>query len=474
MGQIQVNCPTCGVLNEMPASLAGTTVECGGCGAPFQVAPLDPPPARRPSRARPSQRPAQRSSRGARERAGRAAGPRGRSRRPAGPPVGAITAVVLIAIIAVVGVLFGKSLIGSNSGDTGNGELPVADGGPANTNPRRVEPSRPGPKKGEVVRTTLAALVTSSHPPGTEVRFKAVIYPASLVQVTGMMGAGGRTFALALDRDAALFSRIRKFRTAVDSWVSSGLDRVASAIDDDETFIPRATELNEFLKEMNEGLKVEPSASACAVRLKGIERVAGQTEWRTVINEGPPSPEEFMKKWRKENPFRPGGPRGPALPESRPSAAEIREERAASIESIRVALLIRRSMLRRMLDQPSREYTAIVEKPVDIAVRTFAKGGRLAPKVFVKETGPYESTFAARYYGKTDILLTSRPSGATVTRNGALVGTTPVIIRDLKVGGRLEVELTLEGHEKQSRGIDVELSPNGCVRVNTMLWPKEK
>lgn len=475
MGQIRVNCPTCGVLNEMPASLAGSTVECGGCGAQFQVAPLEPAPAQRPSRARPQRRPASRTSRPQRERGGRAAGPRGRPRRQAGPPVGAIVAVSLIAVVALVGALFGKTLVRSLTGGSGNGETTVTDGGPKDTDDRPAEVVRPKRPTKEVVRTTLAELVRANHPPGTKVKFRAVIYPAGLVQVSGAMISGGPTFGLAMDKNAAVFTRLKKQKTDVDSWLRGGLKRIETSIEDDEKFVSRFKELNAFIQGLAEPFRIETSATACAVRLKGFTRVAGQAEWKTVINEGPPSPEDFMKKWREENPFpKADGPKIPNFPPDRPSNDEILKARADGVASIREALLVQQSILRRILAQPMREFSATVEKPVDIAARTFAKGGQLKPTVFVRETGPNEQTFATKYFGTTDILLTSRPPGATVTKSGRLIGRTPTLVPDLKVGSRLEVEIRLEGHEKQSRGIDVDLSPDGVVKVNTMLWPEEK
>jgi len=381
----------------------------------------------------------------------------------------------IVGVAAVLGLLNLKTIIRAVTGGSETGRVPEVVGVPARTRDSGRAPAPSSGRTKEIVRTTVAELSSSSHPRGTEVRFRALVYPASVVRVTGGMGFSGAHFALVMEPDAAVFGRLRNLRSEVNRWLDSGISRIESAVEDDERFIPLVTEFDEFLREMHEAFLVEPSAKAVALELKGFGRVANQTEWRSVIREGPPSLEDIRKRFLEENPIRrPNVPDLPKLPTRPPSAHEIIKLRKEAIAEGRVSLLVRQSLLRRILAQSPREFSAVVAPPVDIAARTFAEGGQLKPRVFLHESGLYESTFAALYYATTDILITSIPSGAKIRRNGATIGRTPHVVPGLEVGGRLEVELSLEGHEKQSRGIDVDLSPDGIVTVNTMLWPVEK
>jgi hypothetical protein len=91
----------------------------------------------------------------------------------------------------------------------------------------------------------------------------------------------------------------------------------------------------------------------------------------------------------------------------------------------------------------------------------------------VAERMPSEETFAARYYERTTIFLTSYPNGATVKVDGKRVGVTPLEIPDREVGGRLEVEASLDGHETKRQDVLPAITANGVQEVRVVLRPRD-
>jgi hypothetical protein len=115
--------------------------------------------------------------------------------------------------------------------------------------------------------------------------------------------------------------------------------------------------------------------------------------------------------------------------------AELIRRRRFSAQSMLEVALAWRAAARRLLSEPERTLRAEIISPAYVLGSGFRRMKQSPGSEVVAERMPSEETFAARYYERTTIFLTSYPNGATVKVDGKRVGVTPLEIPDREVGG---------------------------------------
>jgi hypothetical protein len=105
-----------------------------------------------------------------------------------------------------------------------------------------------------------------------------------------------------------------------------------------------------------------------------------------------------------------------------------------------------------------------------LASQTFGKVYDGAPRAYVRESNGSD-TFVKRYHARTHLLITSYPTGATVSIAGETVGKTPYLMRDLAVGASIDLALARRGHATFTKPVIVEASALGVARFEGVLQP---
>jgi hypothetical protein len=414
--------------------------------------------------------------------------------------------VGLLVIAAVVAVKMSRK-----SGDT---ELVPAET-PVSSTDRGAGPdfakTTPRPT-GETVRTTFEEVASRKFHEGQRVEFPAVILPVALLRIEPEDESRYHFYTLAVPKGGHLFRRLQRVERHVTGWIEKHADLEAGA-DDLQRYVEGRDAFERLAEGMEHAFWVPSEDRPIAVRLQGFEGIAHRTEWESLEFRPPDtmaSARDFMERWRRERESE--GPTlaevaaaigklegevPPSLDSDLPDMdrvkdrlesqsevdrynelvprfnAELIRRRRFSAQSMLEVALAWRAAARRLLSEPERTLRAEIISPAYVLGSGFRRMKQSPGSEVVAERMPSEETFAARYYERTTIFLTSYPNGATVKVDGKRVGVTPLEIPDREVGGRLEVEASLDGHETKRQDVLPAITANGVQEVRVVLRPRD-
>jgi hypothetical protein len=359
-----------------------------------------------------------------------------------------------------------------------------------------------------VVDTSFEDVRTRKHGVGERVRFHAKILPGSLIQ-TNENGTI-QYFALAAYEHSVYIDDLQRLADELRELQKTELPRAAKLAAKPEQFKKLASRFDELMGKL-EAAHPAPE-DLVAIELADGPGLANIGEWKNVLDESTtpswpsPDPTFGLPLWAKQaegiytaldkveamSQRQPPSLETP-LPDLRPIFVN-RYDDVQVYAYNRLVRLYNQELKRRLayLAQRMAEDVVTVLAFIDdfvkagphiveghitanhaLASRTFGKIHDGAPRVYVREANGSD-TFVKRHHTRAHLLITSYPTGATVSIGGEAVGKTPYLMRDLPVGSSVDLTLARRGHATFTQAVTVDANPHGVDRFEGVLQPARR
>lgn len=353
--------------------------------------------------------------------------------------------------------------------------------------------SRPPPHKPEPpkpVDVTFADLVAGKAKPNSVIAVDAVIVPEAIIRTEE---AQHHYYVLAVPKDAKYFQDVGKLADEADK-LAPDVDKLARLVGNETKFIATSDKVTALSKRTQE-LEVDITG-AIAIELADFSSIGSQGAFETVIHEGGiydvnmanmanianmgrmcagiPCAEDDLAAMEKKDPPDLDAPMPDlsmvqmSISGWNPDPNEVdrynrivgRYNREITRRRKYVAMMMPgelakvRASLHELATRPTEHLVGKVAALPDLAQRTLDKihGGH--PPRFVIETSGADA-IAKHFYANERFLVSSYPSGADVTINGAAVGKTPVVAGPFPVGKGVDLSMTLKGYDPVQDNVPV-------------------
>jgi hypothetical protein len=359
-------------------------------------------------------------------------------------------------------------------------------------------------------QTSFDAVLAGKHPAGRQVEFPAVLLPATAIQTSNRGQL--RHYVLAVRRDSLYYTGLAETARELREEALPLSQGLVELTRDDEKYAAQVQELEDILGralgDRVPRLAQVPPAEAIAVEVSGLDGL-GAYRWEDVSDLDDaaarfPLPQAtglsmataVQAGWDEAAVRRglvnaslqhPPDLQTP-LPHFAPSPrldsereiesfnaavelynAELERRRQFSAQRLEESVRFTLERIERVLGFREEPLSATVIAKPEAAAEAYEKLHDGAPAAYVRERARGEQAFARRAFGSTSLFVTSVPEGALVSLDGAELGPTPLVARELSVGATARLRLSRLGFHDHERELEIAARASGLLRIDVVL-----